>query len=333
MASAPLNNYNRNAVKCIANQDSTNPSIPHRYTGRNSQITNDRIVYKKENGEEIKLPLYNEKSVDISLTPNRWIPFATPSGIQYLPIYSINNPQPVAQIIGANGTRSNFTTVEGKACNLCYENCNTNYVNCERCVGGCNECNSCQGCQSCQSCTGSCNSCVHCDTCVSCQKCNSSNSDCSGCHGTCYSCYGCLTCVSNDSCSHCHTSSDGCDPCHGGCYTSSCKGSINGCCDSGEDGCDSCDTGHLSATPCVTSPCNNHSESYTCYQCHSCNSCQRCTGSCDGRCNSWCVDCESCNSCYSSSCNGTCDGCNTCNGCQTCDFCQGCNSNCYEANS
>lgn len=86
-----FNNINTGAERCVKGQDSSNSSLTQRFTGKDSQISDKRIVYKKFNGAEVRLPLYNSKSVDIGPTPSAWIPFVTPNGTKYLPVYSQRN--------------------------------------------------------------------------------------------------------------------------------------------------------------------------------------------------------------------------------------------------
>ena len=217
-----LNNVNTRAERCTKGQDNSNNSLTQRFTGKDSQISDKRIVYKKSNGAEIRLPLYDSKSVDVGPTPSAWVPFVTPNGTKYLPVYSQQNGN-----IGSKGVYSNIAESKGHICNLCYTNCNNNYSNCQRCVGGCNECNSCTatGCNKCNSCNGGCNSCDGCTGCNSCTGCNDCRK-CVSCNGGCYGCVSCDTCQGGCyGCVTCHGS------CYGTCYSSSCTkcNSCQGC--------------------------------------------------------------------------------------------------------
>ena len=222
---------NGNIERCKTGQSNAYSSYRQRFTGKDSHITEERILYKKSNGTEIKLPLYNEKSVDTSPEPSGWIAFVSPSGIKYLPTYSQTNGN-----MGSKGRYSNIAENRGHVCNLCFSNCNTNYVNCAKCYTGCNECNECQGCQSINSCKTNCNdTCNGCYTCQGCDDCHSGcNISCNSCQ-TCHSCVGCVKCEGcisphglhgTGTCPSCYSSGH-CSECYG-----SCRGPVYACCNS-----------------------------------------------------------------------------------------------------
>lgn len=179
-----------------------------RFRGKDSHIVDDRVEYCNTDTTVIKIPVYNSKNVDIGEEPSSFIPLVTPNGIRFIPIYSTKN--------GSSASKGQFSDVsfsKGRLCNLCYSNCNSNYINydeCDICVSACNQCNTCQGCQSCDkclSCNGTCNG-----TCYNCYNCTG----CNTCNGGCYSCHGCVTTSYGlKRCSNCYTSS--CS----GCVTSS----------------------------------------------------------------------------------------------------------------
>ena len=311
------------------------------FKGKDSHIQNDRIKFQKNNGT-LSMPLYNSKSKDIGTNPSGYLPFVTPQGIKYIPIYNTNYGSS-----GSRGPISKLSSVNGKVCNLCFSNCNKNYSNYDdcnvMCDCTCNQCNSCvgcDGCNSCRSCNTNCNgNCYGCQSCTSCDT--SCNGSCNtGCYGTCYGCHGCDTCEtcdscqgscygchgscngvcnSYDSCSKCHQSCNSCDgdSCSGCVGSSNCRSLDGACCNSGGEApgsCVSCD-GHCSDGPCT--------KGTLCYNAE-CVVQGTYTPCGDSSCSDYdCYNCYNCNSCQScnSSCNGTCNG--------GCVGCQGCNS-CYD---
>ena len=331
------------------------------FKGKDSHIQNDRIKFQKNNGT-LSIPLYDSKDKDIGFNPSGYLPFVTPQGIKYIPVYNTNYGSS-----GSRGPVSKLSSVNGKACNLCFSNCNKNYSNYDDCNAmcdcTCNQCDSCvgcDGCNDCHSCNTDCNG--KCYGCQECQSCNSScNGDCNtGCHGTCYGCHGCVECQSK--CNECQGNCWGCHGCYSFCNAnqscSKCHGSCNGCYP-GENSCTGCN-----GTSCVSGSDCTRNDAYCCD--NDLGQCDHCDGHCangtkepaacydqtctsqgthepcgNSKCSNYtCHDCHNCNSCQScnSRCNGTCNGgCVGCQGCNSCyDKCNnpsgGCNS-CNSCNS
>lgn len=303
-----------------------------RFRGKDANIDgNKRLRFQKENGKTQLIPIYKNKSVDHGNSPAKWLGFITPDGqTRYIPVFDTWHGNS-----GSKGEPGPMTTSIGQVCNLCFSNCNKNYVNCQKCVSGCNDCDTCQKCNDCQGCQ-------------SCTEGHSSHSGTlnSGCGNT-QTVETCGNCYTNTQCSSCFSPGisenrpDDPKPSGSGCGSTltlvpcNCQ-SGQSCCDSSSktyhDGCGNCyvcvtcdgSYTYISYNPGYkedSAPCCHGS----CFECQSCDKCQGCynCNSCDSSCNS-----SICNGCQT--CNNPCTGCNSC---QTCVSCQSCNSLCHEENT